>query len=771
MTTRTDVLSTLVAVFSAAPTASLLDRFVVQVDNGQLLSELVDELVNTEEFQSLTYYADSEEASFRAFLKPLIPSHLRDTLLKVGVQELLALSEQQGLSHAQVINSAVEFIRNVPEDDPVWGEVKSYFNDSVALADSFSSQVLEGTFTLLELRQVITSRSIDGESSISITDAQTAYLGTDTEDDFSALVQDDQALLNRAELDGVEGYDILTARVTGKQLSFSTESIEQIVLSESDEQGINLLGASIAKDTKQIQLSSSGNIVVQQLAANSGSTELYVEGVSGQDGRDTIEILFTDEATTQQYGISTTENFSSTLRLRLLDLDSPSGELINNVYSGVQFLLNGKMITLASDAPYTSADNMVSELTALIEEKGLADQLQVSKGATYRAYDPDKGDLISGREILITSTSGVIESASWQAHYPISAYDRLYTLLDAVELTEVTQANLALENIGSNSEQRVDILIGTEANGLEVQGIEQLNLTITGDNWLETVASTNDALKTIIVERGSSTQESNLNLSLLQDVSGFFAESLTSVALTAQLTKASQTKYDLDKTVFTYQLSTGDDLLNIEIDEALQSDTGLNWLLDTGAGTDNVYVVSDFAGTVTITSLNGQEFDQGTLFLDGLKADQIELDFSPYLTTYLVGDADQTALASSYTELEAVEHNEIASNSIVSFDVDDDVYALITETSLMEAFNGLAEIGGLSEQSLEASVTEANLKSQSTDYFGAPNREYLLIIENSDTNEFKAFQLLADVGESDFSKATLIGTYDFGEMSVAEIFA
>ena len=772
MTTRTDVLSTLVAVFSAAPTASLLDRFVAQVDNGQSLSDLVEELVNTEEFQSLTYYADSEEASFRAFLKPLIPSHLQETLLEVGVQELLNLSEQQGLSQAQIINSAVEFLRSASEDDPVWGEVKTYFNNSVVLADSFSSQAPEGAFTLLELRQVIASRSVDSESTISITGEQTAYMGTDTEDTFSAAVQNDQSLLNGTELNGAGGYDTLTATVTGADLSFSTESIEHIVLSESQGQGINLLGANIAADTNHIQLSSSGNIVVQQLAANSGSTELYIEGASGQDDNDTIEVLFTAEATTQQYGLSVAEDNSSLVRLRLLDLDSPSGELINNVYSGVHFLLDGQMITLAGDTPFTSTDSMLADLTALIAAQGLADQLQVSEGATYQAFDPDTGELISGREIVITSTTGVIESVSWEAPYPVPAYDRLYTLLDVVELTEVTQANLTLDNIGSSSAERVDVLIGTEENDSGMQGIEQLNLTITGDNWLEAMTSTNDALKTIIAERGSSSEEANVNLSVLQDVSGFYAESLTSVILTAQLTEVSQTKYDLENTVFTYQLSAGDDSLIINIaDEALQADGDVNWLVDSGAGTDFIEVTSDFTGTLTITSMNGQAFDEGNLSLSGLTADQIELDFSAYLTTYQADDSDQTALTSSYTELDASEQNEIASNSIVSFDVDSEVYELLTETSLLDVFNGLTEIGELSDQSLDASVTEADLSSQSAGYYGDANREYLLIVENSDTNEFKAYQLVANVGESDFLEAKLIGAYDFGEMSVAEIFA
>lgn len=770
MATRSDVLSTLVAVFSAAPTASLLDRFIAQVENGQSLTELVEELVNTEEFRSLTYYSGSEEASFRAFLRPLIPSHLRDSLLEVGVQELLALSEQHGFSQAQVINSAVEFLRHVSEVDPVWGEVKSYFNDSVALAETFSSTAQEGAFTLFELRDVIYSRSVDAESQITITEAQTSYIGTEVEDVFSAALQNDQALINAKILDGGDGYDTVTARVTGKPVSFSSDSIEQIILSESDGQGIHLLGTDLAVDTNQIKLSSSGSITVQQLAANSGSTQLYAEGVSGQDGKDSIEVMFSDEATTQKLGFKT-ESSDSVLVIRLLDFDSPVGELLTNPYSGVQFLFNGQEVTLAGDRPFDNSDDIISELESMIAEQGLSDQLQVRQGSTFKGYNSDDGKMHSAKEILLTSTSGLIESPQWFAPFPNFGMNG-YTQLTVAELKGVSEANLSLSHIGSGSQERVDVLVGTEANDLGVQGIEQLNLTITGDNWLETMASTNDALKTIVAERDSSWEEANLNLSTLQDVSGFNAKSLTSVVLTAQLTDISQTKYALEDTVFTYQLSAGDDALIIDVtDEALQADSNLNWLVDTGAGTDVVKVVSDFAGTLTITSVNGQAFDQGSLYLSGLMADQIELDFSAYLTTYQEEGSDQVALASSYTALETNEQNEITSNSIVSFDVDGKVYDALTETNLMEALNGLADVGSITDQSLDASMTEANLKSQSTGYYDEPNREYLLMIENSDTNEFKAFHLVADVGESDFSRATLIGAYDFGDMSVTEIFA
>jgi hypothetical protein len=451
----------------------------------------------------------------------------------------------------------------------------------------------------------------------------------------------------------------------------------------------------------------------------------------------------------------------------VLDFDSPTGQWLNNGYIGLAISLNGITYELVGDAPFQSHAELLQILQDAIQEQGLEEQLKVSYGSQFSKISSDNGETYVAPEIILTSTSGELLNPQWLAD-EILPWGDVHTAIYQPELDGQAIANLTLNQVGANGES-VDILVGVEDNEQDVAGINQLNLDLIGINRLENIASTNDALNSVSVTSESSAR---LTLNGLEDIASFTVSGgVDYTFMTAILTQASLDKYTIAETDFTYQMSNGDDRLYIYLDETLQQDEDLHWIIDTQQGNDKVWFVDDFAGTLTVTSLAGQAFDLGKLYLTGVAADQIELDFSAYLTTYQADDSDQTALTSSYTELEATDENEIASNSIVSFDVDSEVYELLTETSLIEVFNGLTEIGELSDQSLDASVTEADLSSQSAGYNDEPNREYLLVIENSDSNEFKAFQLVANVGENDFLEANLIGAYDFGEMSVAEIFA
>ena len=762
MTTRMDVLSTLVTVFSAAPTASLLERFIAQVENGQSLSDLTVELVATSEFD--TFYPDTlSHAQFAtAFLTAQLPVSLRENLLPLGM-EFMVTQLEQGASRAEVVYSVIENLISFSDTDPVWGPLKQYFDDSVALADRFARTSPIDHPSLQQLRQIITSRSLDGESNITADiNEQDVIYGTDANDAFSIVLANTTELNNNLTIEAGEGTDELVIELNDSPVVFSSHDLEHITLVNASGQAIAFDATTIDTTLESLTLASVGALSAVNLMAPSSELQLTAELT-----RESVEITFDSSAITQQHGIAASVQTGSALVIEVLDFDSPTGQWLNNGYMGLAVSLNGATYELVGEAPFQSHAELLQILQNAIQEQGLEEQLKVSYGSQFSKISSDDGETYVAPEIILTSTSGELLNPQWLAD-EIIPWGDVHTAIYHPELDGQAIANLTLNKVGANGKS-VDILVGVENNEQDIAGINQLNLDLIGMNRLENISSTNNALNAVSITGDSGAR---LTLNSLEDIASLTVSGgIDYTFMTAFLTEASLEKYSIAETDFTYQMSNGADRLYIYLDESLQQNEDLHWIVDTQRGNDKVWFTTDFAGTLTVTSLAGQVFDLGKLYLTGVTADQIELDFSAYLTTYQAGDADHTALASSYAELEVSEHNEIASNGVVSFDVDSEVYELLTETSLIEVFNGLTEIGGLSDQSLDASVTEADLTSQSSGHYDEANREYLLIIENSDTNEFKAFQLLADVGESDFSKATLIGAYDFGEMSVAEIFA
>ncbi|MBJ7551502.1 hypothetical protein [Marinomonas ostreistagni] len=761
MSTRNDVLSIIVGTFSGAPTASLLERFIAQVENGQSLSDLTTELVATSEFD--TFYPDTlSHAQFAsAFLTAQLPLSLREDLLPLGIEYMVAQLEQ-GASRAEVVYSVIESLISFSNTDPVWGTLKLYFDDSVALGDTFARTSPIDNPSLHQLRQIITSRSLDGESSITAEiNEQDVIYGTDANDAFSIVLANATELNNNLTIEAGEGTDELVIELESL-VGLGSHGLEHITLVNASGENIAFDATTIDTTLESLTLASVGELSAVNLMAPSSELQLTAELT-----QESVEITFDSNAVTQQHGIAASVQTGSALVIEVLDFDSPTGQWLNNGYIGLAISLNGITYELVGDAPFQSHAELLQILQDAIQEQGLEEQLKVSYGSQFSKISSDNGETYVAPEIILTSTSGELLNPQWLAD-GILPWGDVHTAIYQPELDGQAIANLTLNQVGANGES-VDILIGAENNEQDIAGINYLNLDLIGINRLENIASTNNALNSVSVTSESSAR---LTLNGLDDIASFTVSGgIDYTFMTATLTEASLEKYSIAETDFTYQMSNGADRLYIYLDESLQQNEDLHWIVDTQQGNDKVWFATDFAGTLTVTSLAGQVFDLGKLYLTGVIADQIELDFSAYLTTYQADDKDHTALASSYVVLEASGENEIAANSIVSFDVDSEVYELLTETSLIEVFNGLTEIGELSDQSLDASVTEADLSSQSTGDYDDANREYLLIVENSDSNEFKAFQLLADVGESDFSKANLIGSYDFGEMSVAEILA
>jgi len=186
----------------------------------------------------------------------------------------------------------------------------------------------------------------------------------------------------------------------------------------------------------------------------------------------------------------------------------------------------------------------------------------------------------------------------------------------------LTSVNVILDRVGKNS-QGGDLLIGSDSTGNSGSaGIQQFDVQVDRDSWLETVSSTNNTLEVINVENidTNSDGEGNLRINLIEDVRVFDSSDMVGdVNLTATL--------DGSNIVDKYMDLVDDNDSNHDTDDnngfnGANDNSELNWAnvvdnqfsYDFGSGADtlNLSLTTDnalFEGTTTredfILEVNG----------------------------------------------------------------------------------------------------------------------------------------------------------------------
>lgn len=161
LTTQDIVLKLVVGMFDAAPGKTYLDLLTQAADRSGLESLAID-LGNTTQFKSLYPPGMSHTAVAVQFAQSMIPGFNQSVPAHAAVVGWLKGQLDQGIPVGKVIVNALVELYRVPEDHPVWGDTRAFWDERVDLAENYSVERGLSATTVGELKDALHAPRLTG---------------------------------------------------------------------------------------------------------------------------------------------------------------------------------------------------------------------------------------------------------------------------------------------------------------------------------------------------------------------------------------------------------------------------------------------------------------------------------------------------------------------------------------------------------------------------------------------------------------------------------
>ncbi|UZE95134.1 beta strand repeat-containing protein [Alkalimarinus alittae] len=653
---RTELVSLLVGMFDAAPSAEILTEFVAYFEAGDSITDIANNLDDTEVFQSMypTWFTNEDFAS--KFTKTIMDGNTDAAGLAVATSEVLALLNA-GYSQGETAKIATDFLMAVDATDVVFGQAGLALQNKTEVATYHATQLLNADSSLASLQAVLasvnaTQQSVDDVKALidlgvtstadfdqMLTTGQDNLTGTAGNDSFAAWIFNNSNSAQSGDMiNGGEGTDTLVAELgnsAGFAIALKTYSVEVAHFraqasnnvdangdNDNSAGGIDKFAQVDAQDmngtTQFWSTESRANLHIEDVRNNSHETTLGWR--SADAGNVNYEVYFDTQHITKPG--ATTAN--SQLFLEVLDLagmknyDEP---LRDNPYTGVSFKMKAAdgtetVITVSAENPVSGPSATYQELAdginALLIEQGYT-AITAALGSDFGAINSTDGVTYEGTTIVLTNSGPeVLEGIGWTTNGTVPASSNVHTDIDdtaPLTSTTLTQVDVILDNVGRGSKS-ADFVAGNISQNASVglesnsRGIQQFNIDVDRNSWVNEIRSTNNTLEEVYVE--SIGAEGSIRIDALQDVRVFDATGMkNSVAVTADLSDNVITKYfnlkDVasnvasDNIVFEYTTAASDDTINLTVSEKAAAHEDFKLLVNTGAGNDQVTINVDAA--------------------------------------------------------------------------------------------------------------------------------------------------------------------------------
>jgi hypothetical protein len=703
-TQRNEVISLLVGMFDAAPSATLMTLFVKEIEAGKSVTQLANDMAATTEFQSLypTWLTDSEFAA--SFAETILDGHTSGADLAVAVsilEDILA----GGATRGEAAEIAASFLSTVDVADPAFGEAGQAFQNKTDVATYFATNLLNASSDMASLQAVVanideTQASVDAQKALidlgvtstddfdqMLTIGQDNITGTAGDDMFAAWIFDNQNSAQSGDvINGGLGFDTLMAEIGNSQnfaISLKTTSVEaayfraQAASSDSADNDIDdsdvddgldqdqQIDAQDMSGTEQFwSTSSRANLTIEDIQRNSHETTI---GWQNSDSGDVSYEVYFDNITAPG-----TTTAGSQLFLELLDLEgmrttNSASPLLDNPYSGFAFTLDGVQYLVEGDEALSGADATFEQLkdgfNALLAELGLT-TVTAALGSSFSAINSSNGVAYTGTTIVLTNSGPeILGAVGWIVDGVLPPDSNIHTSIDdepPATSTTLTQTDIVFDYVGSGSKSGT-FIAGEISQGLNSgsQGIQQFNIVVDRSSNMDEIRSTNNSLEEVYVE--SMGANGTLKIDNIDDVRVFDASAMqNSVILGAQIGMlddvAGKSLYDkyvdltdtqandtLDNIEFEYTLTGSADVLTMVVSEEAASYDDFELLINSGAGNDVVtlYVNSDDAVVLDAQWAADQEALDNIVIVTGAGDDTVN-KFGGGSATIATGSGNDT---------------------------------------------------------------------------------------------------------------------------------
>ena len=395
-----------------------------------------------------------------------------------------------------------------------------------------------------------------GGQTVSLTTGFDNLMGTALADVFLARTIGNLNTLNdRDMVDGGAGNDTLFVDFTalGTAITPVLKNIETVVIraqsTTTDSNGNNEAtpvgdgGNNMANNTVQIDAQRSLDVDnydhvtaatgVTRWESNNSRSDVIIEDVrigNSQKTKDiTIAMVETDPGNVDfgvyfdQLSLRNAATSNTTINIQLMDTGAAAGyngadstkPLLNNPYDTFKFLLNGVQVSInlnptGSTTVASSADTY-AQLLAAFQVALTGTGVTASLGANFSLVDPLSTNTVTGQTIVLTGGGAAISTNALSGWYntlqaPVPADANIYNKFTsgASSITELVTSTVVLDDVGRGSTGG-DLVIG----GLSVgdtstsRGVERFEITVNDNSKLQTINSTNNALREVTIVNGT----------------------------------------------------------------------------------------------------------------------------------------------------------------------------------------------------------------------------------------------------------------------------
>ena len=617
---RNDLITLLVGMFDAAPSAELLTGFTARLVAGTTLPQLANDLATTDEFASL-YSASLSRGMFASnFVNNILDGNTNSATTQEAI-DFVRSSLYAGASRGEAVNAAVSALMAIDVANTQWGAAVQGLMNKVDVANYFATTKVDAISEFASLRAIVAGVNADTNSvskQKALIDAGVDSLhkflttgadfleGGAGNDTFTAWIFNNQNTAQTDDqIDGRAGEDTLIAEIGDYQdsaITLKTHSVEVIRIttrpddrdnigsdSDSGDETVQLSAQEMSDAVEFWSADSRGSLSIEHIQTDSDKVTL---GWKNSDAGDINYEVYFDNIT------APARVSEMQLSIELLDFEGMRAEgnpLLNNPYYGLIFSLNGVYVVLEADAPAKSYLELVDDLNHSLAAQGLT-SITASLGTDFTAINPDDSTAYTGTTVVLTNLGPeLLGGASWMSNAYIEV--NVHTAVTPITFeppTPLTQTNVVFDYVG-NGARSADFVAG-DASAVGDAGIGQFNVSVDRDSWLHELRSTNNALQVVNVE--SIGAVGTLRIDELNDAQTFNATAMqNSVNLTAALSEEVIAKYGLhtapNAIEFDYLTGGSADVIAMTLAQEVATSEHFKLMISTGYGDDDVTLLVD----------------------------------------------------------------------------------------------------------------------------------------------------------------------------------
>lgn len=234
-----------------------------------------------------------------------------------------------------------------------------------------------------------------------------------------------------------------------------------------------------------------------------------------------------------QYSLRNQVSSSSSINLRVIDtVAAAAGKdpLLNSNYGGFKFTvtINGtsRVVDLKSQAiqdAQTYTQLAAAFQAALDAELGVG-AATATVGNTFTVVDPDSRQAVTGNEIVLTTKSAAAfttpAGSGWLADGTAPPQSNFYTnyTTGSTSTASLVTSTVILDDVGRGSTGG-DLVIGGLSTGATSSslGVQRFEIEVRDNSKLETISSTNNTLREVVLTNGVTTSNSNAYVTTVKD--------------------------------------------------------------------------------------------------------------------------------------------------------------------------------------------------------------------------------------------------------------